>query len=714
MPSSKTIENNVNTTLSVKNEMSQGTDAAAESIKKLGSESTSTGKAVVKSSKDASKARRLALTSSEKLRFAMGEEAAQGDRTALRVNKLKREYVLSQKAIKEYIREGKAIPPALRKQSQSLKQATTEIKRNTEQRKENIKNLKIGAAAAAAGLAVLIKRTVDYGDEIGKTARKLGVGVESLQELEFAARSGGVEVNTMREGLKDLQARASEANAGNKGLAETFALLGVKTGDVNGKLRPTEELLADVSDRLKEVDTAGDRTAIVMKLMGDNGQKMLPMLEGGSAGLADMAAEAHRLGGVMSEEATIEAEKASQAIENLGTSLTGTTNKLVGKMLPAVTKVADALGWLTRTVVDTVDKQTREMTGFAAAIVGGEGVVEAYVSMKRAGAEVAKENKARATPSIKEVTKATEAESRSISKLTKGLRAAEQATKRKTAADKAAADEIKALEQWLNKEAETLIRGQEAMAAAQSDRYRIQQAQADANSERNRARMEADTLFLDAELTKQANAQARRQADMASAVSGASSFLIASTISGIAQNEESLGAFLLKSIADHAKATAIKLATEKASAAISALFTAKTEGVKQASQATTAATGAFSAYSAMPFIGIGLALATVAAMKASAKSAPKFARGGIVQGGIPGVDSVHIMAQQGEAILPEKLTSLLMGLADRPQNGGGTVVFQNKFELDTFGNAVAQRRQAGRITRAQESMKRKGIRGAMV
>jgi DNA-binding transcriptional LysR family regulator len=46
------------------------------------------------------------------------------------------------------------------------------------------------------GLAALVDRSISAADAIGKTADKIGVGVEELQELGFAAKASGVEQQT--------------------------------------------------------------------------------------------------------------------------------------------------------------------------------------------------------------------------------------------------------------------------------------------------------------------------------------------------------------------------------------------------------------------------------------------------------------------------------------------------------------------------------------
>ena len=52
-------------------------------------------------------------------------------------------------------------------------------------------------AATLGGLGALVDRSISAADAIGKTADKIGVGVEALQELRFAAKASGIEQQTL-------------------------------------------------------------------------------------------------------------------------------------------------------------------------------------------------------------------------------------------------------------------------------------------------------------------------------------------------------------------------------------------------------------------------------------------------------------------------------------------------------------------------------------
>jgi hypothetical protein len=60
----------------------------------------------------------------------------------------------------------------------------------------------LAGVATVGGLAALVDRSLSAGDAIGETASKIGVGVEALQELRFAASLAGVEQQTLDMALQ--------------------------------------------------------------------------------------------------------------------------------------------------------------------------------------------------------------------------------------------------------------------------------------------------------------------------------------------------------------------------------------------------------------------------------------------------------------------------------------------------------------------------------
>lgn len=108
-------------------------------------------------------------------------------------------------------------------------------------------------------------------------------------------------------------------------------------------------------------------------------------------------------------------------------------------------------------------------------------------------------------------------------------------------------------------------------------------------------------------------------------------------------------------------------------AASGAVATAK--GTEATANTAAAASGALSAHSGIPFVGIALGLAAVAAIMAAMSSLPKFAKGGIAYGPTLGLFGEYAGASNNpEVVAPlDRLKSLIGGT---DSSGGGTVEFK--------------------------------------
>ena len=71
--------------------------------------------------------------------------------------------------------------------------------------------------ATVSGLGALVDRSISAADAVGKTADKIGISVEALQELRFAAKASGVEQQTLDMALQRFTRRAAEARRDRQG-----------------------------------------------------------------------------------------------------------------------------------------------------------------------------------------------------------------------------------------------------------------------------------------------------------------------------------------------------------------------------------------------------------------------------------------------------------------------------------------------------------------
>lgn len=172
----------------------------------------------------------------------------------------------------------------------------------------------LGLGAAAMGLAQMLRGALDAAGGLGEIAEQSGVSSDALQILTAAAAAAGVKAEELQIGLRQLTRRIAEAAEGNEVLYAAFGNLGIGLRAADGSLRSTESVLADIADRLAAAQDPADRARIAVSLLGEAGQKLLPVLSRGRAGLVEFETAARSAGLVLSGDVIGAADGAADKI----------------------------------------------------------------------------------------------------------------------------------------------------------------------------------------------------------------------------------------------------------------------------------------------------------------------------------------------------------------------------------------------------------------
>lgn len=223
--------------------------------------------------------------------------------------------------------------------------------------------LRAGAALEGirAGFGVLIEVakeaaktlreiTVGVGEtavEVSKAAQRTGVSTNAFQELSFAAEQTGVSADTLEHSLILLSRTAFNAAQGSKETAFTFRQLGVSMYDSHGKIRPTDELLGDLADRFHDMPDGMRKTALATQAFGRSGAQLLPFLNKGRAGIAELRKSAYDYGVVLDKDVIEAAERWEQQQKHLNAALKGLKFAIGGEFLKRLGDVTDKIAtWI--------------------------------------------------------------------------------------------------------------------------------------------------------------------------------------------------------------------------------------------------------------------------------------------------------------------------------------------------------------------------------
>lgn len=202
------------------------------------------------------------------------------------------------------------------------------------------------AAVAAIGGAVagMVFSVAGASADLVDLSTKTGISVEQLQEMAYI----GDQVGTSLDTITGAQARLIRSmNSGRDGTgeqADAFKALGIDVEDATGNLRDTQDVFADVIDRLGEIKNPAERDALAMSLFGKSAQELNPLIAAGSDELARLADEAHNVGAVMAEEDVAAFEAFDDTLASLQAGLKGTVGTLLTAFLPGFQSVFDQVG----------------------------------------------------------------------------------------------------------------------------------------------------------------------------------------------------------------------------------------------------------------------------------------------------------------------------------------------------------------------------------
>jgi hypothetical protein len=217
----------------------------------------------------------------------------------------------------------------------------------------------LGVSLTLGAFAALVKGAIDSADELNKLSQKIGISVEALSTLQFAAQLSDVGLDTLKTGLKGLSANLTEARAGLGEGAALFQALGISVEDAAGNLKSSDTILLEIADRFASFEDGATKTALAVKLFGKSGMDMIPFLNQGASGIRALMQEAERLGLKLSTETAQAAEAFNDNLTALKASTSGLGISLATELLAPL-----------RVVTDAIRDGQGEATGFAA-ILGG-------------------------------------------------------------------------------------------------------------------------------------------------------------------------------------------------------------------------------------------------------------------------------------------------------------------------------------------------------
>lgn len=196
-------------------------------------------------------------------------------------------------------------------------------------------------AGAIAGLVRFGLSAVNAASSVGVLAEKYQINAQSMQVYGAIAEKNGGNTETAAAAMGKLKKAMHEAAHGGKEQAAAFKGVGLSVAQL--KKMSIDEVMLKMSDAFKSSNKDAAKQAVLMQLMGESGQSMMGVLNGGSTAIKAMKDEMQRDGRLFSDEDVAKAAKFDGVWKRLKGTFDGLKNSLglnlAEALLPALEKL---------------------------------------------------------------------------------------------------------------------------------------------------------------------------------------------------------------------------------------------------------------------------------------------------------------------------------------------------------------------------------------
>lgn len=175
-------------------------------------------------------------------------------------------------------------------------------------------------------------------------AEAVGSTVEEFSGFSAAVQLSGKELGNARELMGAMTGRMREALQTTGQLQGGWSNLGISLIDSNGKIKSSTELLYDLADAFQKMPDGAQKSALAIELLGEQGVKMIPILNQGSAALQAQAQYAAALGATFTKADGEMAEALKRSEARVSVFSEAAKNALGRIVTPAVTAGLEGLG----------------------------------------------------------------------------------------------------------------------------------------------------------------------------------------------------------------------------------------------------------------------------------------------------------------------------------------------------------------------------------
>lgn len=202
-----------------------------------------------------------------------------------------------------------------------------------------------------------------YSEQVRNLSVTTGMTSEQSSHLVLAFKDMGIPVDSGTQAMgrwsKALETAQLNIDKGSKTLnpvQQMYKDMGISIDDSSGKLKPFDVLLGETADKFKDMPDGIQKTGIAMTLFGRSaGPDMVTLLNQGSEGLKEIAANADKYGITLTAGNVVAARQFVLAHKDMDAAVEGVRIQIGNFMIPVMTTLTETLSNVVTKVVPFVE-----------------------------------------------------------------------------------------------------------------------------------------------------------------------------------------------------------------------------------------------------------------------------------------------------------------------------------------------------------------------
>lgn len=194
---------------------------------------------------------------------------------------------------------------------------------------------------AGVSFAVLVRESLALADNLEKLSAQTGIGVESLQRLQFIAAQSSVSFESVSGAVNRLQKALTLSGEGSAEATAALDRLGISINEIAG-LAPDQQFLK-VADAISKIEDPARQTTAAVAIFGRGGAELLPILKQTAEESAAVAEGFDAIGGSISADTTKSVDDLGDSLGNVKTAVVSLGVELLGLVSGPLTSAANEI-----------------------------------------------------------------------------------------------------------------------------------------------------------------------------------------------------------------------------------------------------------------------------------------------------------------------------------------------------------------------------------